>query len=167
MAPKNPDPTIEISDLAGTVRPLDDWQTMFHLCLVVLPDRPPAAEWRPVITSIFSVFGDADCRTAVCVTGTAPIARRILGDDAERFLVFTDPDRALVSALGLTHLPAFVHLRQDTTLVAAAEGWNPPDWQRVADGLGQAMQWSVPRIAGPLAKAPGPAPTPGWATTAS
>ncbi|HZJ26044.1 MAG TPA: hypothetical protein VFF40_03360 [Acidimicrobiia bacterium] len=166
MATKNPDPSLELSDLAGTARTLDDWLTMFHLCLVVLPDRPAASEWRPVINSIFSVFGDADCTTAVCVTGNASIARRILGDDVTRSLVFTDPDRALVRSLGLTHLPAFVHLRQDTTLVAAAEGWNPPEWQAVADGLGKAMSWSVPQIAGRLAKAPGPALTPGWEVVA-
>ena len=145
MAPKNPDPTIAITDLAGTARSLGDWHTMFHLCLVVLPDRPQAAEWLPVINSIFSVFGDADCRTAVAVTANAAITGRILGDDAERFLVFTDPERALVSTLGLSRLPAFVHLRPDTTLVAAADGWDPPDWPLSAHGLGPALPLTVPQ----------------------
>lgn len=167
MAPKNPDPTIAITDLAGTARSLGDWHTMFHLCLVVLPDRPQAAEWLPVINSIFSVFGDADCRTAVAVTANAAITGRILGDGAERFLVFTDPEWALVRTLGLSRLPAFVHLRPDTTLVAAAEGWDPQEWQRVANGLGEAMSWSVPQVAGPLARAPGPPPTPGWEVAAA
>jgi hypothetical protein len=36
--------------------------------------------------------------------------------------VLTDPDGSFVRSLGLTHLPALVHLRQDTTLVDAAEG---------------------------------------------
>jgi hypothetical protein len=162
VAPKNPDPTTELTSLQGTSRTLDDWLTMFHFCVVVLPDRPEAAAWRPVIRTIFEVFGDADCRTAVCVTGNASVARRILGDDADRFLVFVDPDRALARTLGLDHLPAFVHLRQDTTLVAAAQGWEPREWQRVASGLARAMQWSAPQLGGPLAKEPGPPPTAGW-----
>lgn len=158
---KNPDPSLEVSDLQGQTRTLDDWLTMFHLCLVVLPDRPEASRWRPVIAKLSSVFGDADCRIAVCVPGNDLIARKILGDDADRYLVFTDPDRALVSSLGLEHLPAFVHLRQDTTLVAAAEGWDVQEWQRVAVGLGAAMQWTHPQ----LSTAGGPPPTSGWAVT--
>ena len=50
----------------------------------------------------------------------------MLGDAADEALVFVDPDRTLIESLGLERLPAFVHLRQDTTLVAAAEGWDPP-----------------------------------------
>ena len=40
---KNPDPTLELATSAGVTRTLDDWTTMFHLCLVILPDRPEAA----------------------------------------------------------------------------------------------------------------------------
>jgi hypothetical protein len=161
VAAKNPDPTLELTNLEGTTRTLDDWLTMFHLCLVVLPDRPEAAQWRPVISNIFKVLGDADCRAAVCVTGNASVARRILGDDADRYLVFLDPDRTFVRSLGLEHLPAFVHLRQDTALVSAAEGWSAAEWQKVAAGIAKAMQWSVPQ----LSSAGGPPPTPGWAVT--
>ena len=158
---KNPDPTLELSNLAGTTRTLDDWLTMFHLCLVVLPDRPEAAAWRPVISNIFKVLGDADCRVAVCVTGNESVTRRILGDDADRYLVFVDPDHTFVRSLGLEHLPAFVHLRQDTSLVGAAEGWDVIAWQQIATGISKAMKWSVPQ----LSKAGGPTPTPGWAVT--
>ena len=42
---------------------------------------------------------------------------------------------------------AFVHLRQDTSLVAAAEGWDPGEWQRVAKEVGKSMAWSVPDVA--------------------
>jgi hypothetical protein len=159
---KNPDPTTELTSLGGTTRTLDDWLTMFHFCVVLLPDRPEAAAWRPVIRTLFDVFGDADCRTAVCVTGNGSVARRILGDDAERLLVFVDPERALARTLGLQRLPALAHLRQDTTLVACAEGWQPGEWQRVASGLGRAMHWSVPQLSGPLAKEQGPPPSAGW-----
>ena len=132
---------------------------MFHLCLVVLPDRPEAARWLPVIRRIFKVLGDADCHTAVCVTGTAAIARRILDTASSEFVVYVDPERALVNSLGLEKLPAFVHLRQDTALVEVAEGWDPKAWQKVADGIAKSMAWSTPRVAGPG----DPPPTEGWA----
>lgn len=155
---QSPDPTLKITSLKGVTRTLDDWTTMFHLCLVVLPDRPEGALWIPVARRIFQVLGDADCRTAVCVAGSESIARRVLGSASEEFLVFADPDKALARSLGLTHLPAFVHLRQDTALVDAAEGWRPREWQRVADGIAKAMAWSTPHVA----RAGDPAPTDGW-----
>jgi hypothetical protein len=156
---KSPDPTIKLTTTKGVTRTLDDWSTMFHLCLVVLPPRPEAAVYVPVAKRIFAVFGDADCRTAFCVAGNEFIARGVLGDVEDEHLTFVDPDGALVQGLGLTRLPAFVHLRQDTTLVAAAEGWDPEEWQRVAHEVAKAMAWSCPEIT-----RPGDAPLPkGWA----
>jgi hypothetical protein len=90
--------------------------------------------------------------------GPPAVARRILGDAADEVLVFVDPDRALVQSLGLERLPAFVHLAQDTSLVASAEGWEPREWQQVARAVGKAMAWSVPEVAGPG----DPPATPGW-----
>jgi hypothetical protein len=132
----NPDPTLKLATSAGVTRTLDDWTTMFHLCLVVLPARPEGAAWVPVAERIFKTFGPAE----------------------QRFMTFVDPDLALVSGLGLERLPAFVHLRQDTTVVAASEGWQPRDWQRVAREVAAAMKWTVPEVG-----APGdPRPTGGW-----
>ena len=88
----------------------------------------------PCRRRIFRTFGDADCRTAYCVPGPPEVARRVLADAADEALVFVDPDRTLVESLGLERLPAFVHLRQDTTLVAAAEGWDPRVAARRARG---------------------------------
>ena len=82
----------------------------------------------------------------------------MLGDAEAEYLSFIDPDGELVASLGLTHLPAFVHLRQNTTLVAAAEGWDPNEWQKVAKEVGKSMAWSVPTVAG----TGDPPPTPGW-----
>lgn len=157
---KNPDPTLELQTSKGVSRTLDDWSTMFQLCLVILPDRPEAANWIPVAKRIFSVLGDSDCRTAYVVPSTALIAQRILGDEEARSTTFIDPDRALVSSLGLEHLPAFVFLRQDTTVGAATEGWNPTEWQDVAKQVAKAMQWSVPEVAPP--GEPIPTPSGGW-----
>jgi hypothetical protein len=157
---KNPDPTLELTTSKGVSRTLDDWSTMFQLCLVILPDRPEASAWVPVAQRIFSVLGDSDCRTAYVVTSNAAIARRILGDEEADQATFVDPDRALVKSLGLEHLPALVFLRQDTTVGAAAEGWDPAAWQQVAKEVARAMKWSVPEVAPPGAGVP--APTAGW-----
>jgi hypothetical protein len=155
---RNPDPAIKLTSSKGVTRTLDDWTTMFHLCLVILPPRPEAAVFVPIARRIFQVFGDADCRTAFCVVGNEFIARGVLGEAEDRYLTFTDPDAAFVESLGLTRLPAFVHLRQNTTVVAAAEGWNAAEWQAVAREVGKAMAWSVPEVA-----APGDPPsTEGW-----
>jgi hypothetical protein len=158
---KNPDPTLALSTAAGVTRSLDDWTTMFHLCLVVLPDRPEAARWVPVAQRIFSVLGDSDARTAYVIPATRAIAERILDDAADKAMVFLDPDRTLVTSLGLQHLPAFVHIRQDTSVGAAAEGWNPAEWQQVAREIAAAMAWSVPDVAPPGSTIP--ATTAGWA----
>ena len=33
---KNPDPNLKLTSTKGVTRTLDDWSTMFHLCLVIL-----------------------------------------------------------------------------------------------------------------------------------
>lgn len=142
-------------------RRLDDWTTMFHLCLVVLPDRPEAEQWIPIARRIFDVLGDSDARTAYVIPSTPAIAARILGDEADRAMVFVDPDRTLITSLGLTHLPAIVHIRQDTSIGATAEGWDPVAWQKVARSVAKDMAWSVPDVAPPGSQVP--AKTSGWA----
>lgn len=131
---------------------------MFHLCLVVLPSRPEAARWIPVAQRIFATLGDTDCRCAFVVPGPTAVAERILGDAETQVLTFVDPDLAFVHDLELGFLPAFVHLQQDTSLVAVAEGWSASEWQRVAREVGRAMAWTVPEVAGPG----DPPSTPGW-----
>jgi hypothetical protein len=155
---QNPDPSLALTSLKGVTRTLDDWATVFHLAVVLLPARPEAAAWVPVIDRIYRTFGDSDVRTTICVSSTSPIARRILGDAADRWLTFTDPDETLARSLGLERLPAFVHLRQDTSLVAAAQGWSPTEWQKVADEMARSVHWTTPVISG----SGNPAPTTGW-----
>jgi hypothetical protein len=139
---------LELTTSRGVTRTLDDWSTMFQLCCVVLPGRHEAAAWIPVARKIFATFGDSDCTCAYVVTGPAEVARRLLGPAEREEMTFVDPDHALVTSLGLERLPAFVHLRQDTTVVAAAEGWDPRDWQRVAKEVAKAMQWTTPELTG-------------------
>ena len=155
---QNPDPQLAITSYAGVTRTLDDWTTVFNIALIVLPDRPEGAAFVPVIERIFATFGDSDVRTIVCVPTTAGITKRILGEMCDKWLVWCDADRALVTSLGLERLPAFVHLRQDTSLVSAAQGWSPTEWQRVADEIAKHEHWTSPIVSG----RGDPAPTPGW-----
>jgi hypothetical protein len=160
---KNPDPTLSLTNLAGTTRTLDDWATMFHLVLVVLPDRPEASRWVPIAERIFATFGDADCRTAFVVPSAPSVARKILDGAESKVMTFVDPDRAFVTSLGLERLPAFVHLRQNTTLANVAEGWDVREWQRVAREIGKAMAWTYPEIA----HRTDPPATDGWPAAAA
>ena len=72
----------------------------------------------------------SDARVNFVVTSDAEDATAFLGPLADEFLVFCDPDRTAVKALGLSELPAFVFIRVDGTVAAAAEGWNPAEWRR-------------------------------------
>ncbi len=159
---KNPDSTLTLVTSRGGSRTLDDWTTMFHLCLVVLAPTPAGSAWIPVAQRIFATFGDADCHCAFVIPGNHQVAERLLGDVESKILTFVDPNLELVHGLGLERLPAFVHLRQDTALVASAEGWDPRAWQQVAREVGAAMAWTVPEVAGP----DDPRPTPGWLVSA-
>lgn len=155
---KNPDPSLALTTIAGVTRTVDDWSTMFQLCLVILPGRTEATAWIPVAERIFATFGDADCKCAFVVAGSDEVARRILGPVERDVMTFVDPGLDLVTSLGLERLPAFVFLRQDTSLAAAAEGWNPAEWQRVARQVAKAMAWTVPEVQG----SGDPARSEGW-----
>ena len=155
---KNPDPSLPLTSYKGVTRSLDDWTTVFNIAVIVVPDRPEGAAFVPVIDRIFATFGDSDVRTIVCVPSTKAITKRILGDAVDRWLVWCDADRAFVESLGLERLPAFLMLRQDTTLVTAAQGWSPTEWQRVANEIAHREHWTTPIVLG----RGDPAPTPGW-----
>jgi hypothetical protein len=159
---QNPDPSLELTSIKGTTRTIDDWATVFHLAIVILPPRPEASQWVPVIDRMYATLGDSDARTCICVTGNAMMAKKIIGDAADRWLTFCDPDGGLAKGLKLERLPAFVHIRQDTSLVDAAEGWSPSAWQRVADGIAKSANWSSPV----LAHRKNPPPSPGWPLSA-
>lgn len=158
----DPNPSLQLTSLSGATRTLDDWTTVFNLVVVLLPGRPEAAAWVPVIDRIYGTLGDADVRTAICIGGNETIARKVLGDATDRWLVFCDPELELANSLALERLPAFVHLRQDTTLVTSAEGWDVDEWQRVSDEIARRKKWSRPRVAGRGC----PPATPGWPLSA-
>jgi hypothetical protein len=155
---QNPDPLLPLTSIKGVTRTLDDWTTMFNLAIVFLPSRKESSGFVRVIDRMFETFKDSDARTTVCVAANPTITRRILGADADRWLIFCDPEATFAGSLGLERMPAFVHIRQDTTLVAAAQGWSPTEWQRVANEIARLQHWTAPVVAG----RGDPPPMPGW-----
>ena len=157
---QDPDPNIELTTIRGVTRTLDEWTTTFHLALTVLPGRPEGSAWVRVGRRIADVLGGSDCRAAFLVAGSERTARRVLGPAADEYLSFLDPEGTAVKGLGLTKLPALVHVRVDTTLAGVAEGWNPTEWSDVVERLAKEMAWTRPLI-----PTPGdPPPFAGWST---
>ena len=151
----NPPPDLVLSPLGGTARPLEEWLTTFHLATVVLDPYTNESSWiLRTATRILEGLRGSDARVNFLVTANERDARRFMGPLVERFLVFTDPDRTAVKALGLSELPAFVFVRVDGTVPAAAEGWNSAEWRAVADAITDATAWRPPDI--PTAGDPGP-----------
>ena len=139
-----------LTPLSGEARPLSEWTTTFHLGLVVLDPYALESSWIiDTAVRILRDYAPADVRTAFLVTASAEDARTYLGPFAEEFLVFTDPDRTAVGALGLSTLPAFVHVNLACRVEAAAEGWDPAAWHDVAANLSARLDWSIPEIPAP------------------
>jgi hypothetical protein len=148
---------LELSPLEGPSYPLRAWLTTFHLVTAVLDPYTSESAWLlPTVARIFRSYDDADCRVAIAVTCTAEEAVQFLGPYAKEFLTFADPERKLVKELGLETLPALVHIRQDLSIAAAPQGWDPPAWRALTDELSKAMKWTRPVI--PAATDPRPYP---------
>lgn len=129
------------------VRTVGQWTTTFHLALVVLDPYTYESSWIiDTAARVLRVFAEADCRVAFVVTADDDGAKKFLGPFVDEFLVFADPDRALVKAVGLERLPAFVHLNQAGTVEGRAEGWEPEQWRTVAHELATVMSWRRPEI---------------------
>ena len=103
---------------------------------------------------VFDHYRGADVRVAWLATGPADGVAGFLGPYAEEFLTFTDEDRTAVKALGLSTLPALALVRQDGTIVASAEGWDPRGWGAVSEALAELTQWSALPVPGPEDPAP-------------
>ena len=130
-------------------RPLDEWLTTFPLTAVVLD--PYTAESARILRTAHRVlmnYRGADCRTCWVLACDSDGARRFLGPWAEELLTFIDPDRRLVRALGLECLPAFMLVRQDGSVTASAQGWDPQQWRAVAETVSATTVWNRPLIGG-------------------
>lgn len=148
-------PDLQLAPLApagSTVqaRPLSEWLTTFHLASVVLDPYTNESSWiLKTAARILEEFRGCDARVNFVVTADAADTRRFMGPLTERFLTFTDPDREFVKAAGLTLLPAFVFVRVDGEVAAAAEGWDAESWLEVSEAIAKVTSWNVPMIPAP------------------
>lgn len=141
--------------VAGKGRPVMQWLTTFHLASVVLDPYTNESSWiLRTASRILEEFRGCDVRINMIVTAGADDAARFLGPLTEKFLVFVDPDRAVVKAMGLDELPAFVLTRVDGVIDAKAEGWDPHRWEEVCDAIAAITKWSSIEL--PSAGDPGP-----------
>lgn len=143
----DPPADLPLDPINGETRTIAEWVTTFQLAAVVLDPFTNESSWLlETAGRILTHFREADCRVAFIVTGTADQARQFLGPWADKVLTFADPGRASVRAFGLNELPAFLQVRGDLHVAAAAEGWDPEQWHDVAGSLAKNMSWSVPLI---------------------
>ena len=146
----DPPADLLLAPLGGEARTVHEWLVTFHLCTVVVDPFTNESSWLLETAGRFlTSYAAADVRVAWVVTGTDDEARQFLGPWADRFLTFTDPGREVVKALGLTELPALVHLNTSGAVEDSAEGWDPEAWRRVAANLSRILSWSRPTIPAP------------------
>ena len=146
----NPSSDLVLSSLTGQARTLREWLTTFHLASIVLDPYTNESSWiLNTAVRIMRQFSGAAVRVNFVVTCGPEDARTYLGPLADEFLVFCDPDRAAVKALGLSELPAFILVRQDGSVPVAAQGWNSADWKAVAETVAHLTAWTKPAIPAP------------------
>lgn len=146
----SPNPSTTLDPIGAEPSPLSEWLTTFHLASVVLDPFTNESSWiLETAARVLRGFAGSAVRVNFVVTASDDEARAFLGPMAKEFLVFADPDRAFVRSLGLTSLPAFVFLRSDGTVPAAAEGWDAMQWRAVAKSIADTTSWSVPSIPAP------------------
>lgn len=145
----------ELTPLNGEARPFTDWLTTFPMAVAAIDPYTLESSWvLGSIHRIFHHFRDAGVRVVWLATGPEEGVRRFLGDYADEFLTFVDPDYAAVKALGITTLPAFALVKQDGTVAATAEGWDPAAWDAVSDAIEEITDWTPITIPGPSDPAP-------------
>lgn len=146
----DPPPDLMLSPLGAEARPLSEWLTTFHLATVVLDPYTNESSWiLKTATRILEGFRGADVRVNLLVTADEADTKTFLGPLTEQYLVFCDEDRSVVRALGLAEIPAFVFIRVDGTVAAAAEGWVPAQWRDVGAEIVAMTSWKAPEIPAP------------------
>jgi len=142
---------IEMRSLRGDdARPMPEWTTTFQLFMVALDPYTVQSAWiLPTATRILQEYSEADCRTAFLMACDANDAQQFLGPLVDELMVFLDPDRTAISALGITELPALVHVNQVPAVVASAGGWDPGAWRDIAAELSRILSWNRPTIPDP------------------
>ena len=146
----NPNLDVTLTPLSGDARPLREWLMTFHLASVVVDPYTNESAWiLKTASRIMNQFAGAGVRVSFILACGADDARSFLGPLADEFLVFTDPDRSVIRALGLTELPAFVLVRGDGTIPAADQCWSADTWREVSNEIATLVSWSKPTIPAP------------------
>ena len=146
----NPSLDLSLTPLAGEARTLREWLTTFHMASVVLDPFTNESSWiLETAVRIMRQFSGAAVRVNFIITCGSADARAFLGPYADEFLVYCDPDRAAVKALGLTELPAFLVIQGNGAIPACAQGWASADWKEVAAKVATLTSWSKPTIPAP------------------
>ena len=155
LVAKDPPADLVLNPIGREARPLSEWLTTFHLATVALDPYTNESSWiLPTAVRILEGLRGSDARVNFLITAPEADAKQFVGPLLDRFLVFVDADRSVVKALGLEQLPAFVFVRVDGTVPAAAEGWNPAEWRSVAESITDVTAWLPPDI--PRLGDPGP-----------
>jgi hypothetical protein len=143
----NPSLDITLTPLAGEAKTLGQWLTTFHLGSVVLDPYTNESSWiLETAVRIMRQYADAAIRMNFLITSEAEDARAFLGPYADEFIVFCDPTRSAVKAIGLTELPAFLVIQSDGSVPAVAQGWTAGEWKEVASKIATLTAWTRPSI---------------------
>lgn len=153
MAVLDGDP--ELDPINGDARPFSDWLTTFPMLVGVIDPYTHESAWLlDTIRRVFHHYRGADVRVAWLATGPTDGVKSFLGPYAEEFLTFADPDRTAAKALGLESLPALALVKQNRTIAATAEGWDPAGWHQVSEALEALTNWTPLSIPGQRDPAP-------------
>ena len=138
---------VQLTPLTGKGRSLREWLTTFHLAVVALDPFTQQGAWiLPVATRVLTHFSQADVRVALLLPSSPDECRMFLGPWVNTLLTFADPEREAINGLGFERLPVFAHIAMDGTIEGKAEGWQPAEWQAVADNLARVTSWSSPVV---------------------
>ncbi len=153
MAALDGDP--ELDPINGDPRPFSDWLTTFPMLVAAIDPYTHESSWLlDTVHRVFSHFRGAGVRVVWLATADAEGSRSFLGPYAEEFLAFADPDRTATKALGLSTLPALALVRQDGSIAATAESWDPDAWRDVAAAVSDITGWTPITLPGPKDPAP-------------
>ncbi len=143
----DPSADLVLNPINGDSRTIREWVTNFHLLLVAVDPFTNESSWvLPMASKVMANFTGADVRVAWLSTASAEETKQFLGPLATEFLTFSDPDRTAVTGLGLTHLPALVHIRTDVSIGGVAQGWDKAAWSTVCNALAKTMSWAAPQF---------------------
>lgn len=147
----NPSADLVLTPLTGKGFPLRAWLVNYHLLLVAVDPFTNEGSWiLKTAIRVLENFEQADVRVGFVLAGATPAqAREFLGPYAKTILAFPDRHHEIVKAFGFDRLPAIVHVNMDGSVVNAAEGWFPTEWQTVTDALAQMMSWTGPVLPHP------------------